>query len=166
VNDLATTDRAIPTPQWRDCNPLWEVGSPRSHAGSRFAKRPGAAREAGPPSEALDRTTGLPINLSADRALCLALRRALDLPERAVMISEAKPWASATFSGSRHRIEVKLWSIETLSRATRFQTRIDPTEIDLPGHLLAELSISVLGSICLPGGDCRLVVEALTVKVE
>ena len=80
MSDFTPTDRALPSPQWIKRHPLWQVGGPRSHAGSRFAKRPGAAREAGPPSEALDRATGLPINLSADRALCLALRRELGLP--------------------------------------------------------------------------------------
>jgi hypothetical protein len=166
MSDFTPTDRALPSPQWIKRNPLWQVGGPRPHAGSRFAKRSGAAREAGPPSEALDRATGLPINLSADRALCLALRREFGLPDGAVMTSRTKPWASATFSGTRHRVDIQLWSIETLSRATRFQTQFDMTQFELPGHLIAELSISVLGSICLPGGDCWLVVEALTVKME
>jgi hypothetical protein len=165
MSELAAADRNVSPRQWTERNPIWEVSGARPHAGSRFAKRKGDAREAGPPSDPLDRATGLPISLNADRALCLALRRELDLPERAVMISETRPWASATFSGSRHRVEIQLWSIATLSRATRFQTQVDVTKLDLPGHLVAELSISVLGSVCLPGGDCRIVVEALTVKV-
>jgi hypothetical protein len=163
---IAPTDRALSPPQWIERNPLWQVGGPRPHAGSRFAKRAGTAREAGPPSEPLDRATGLPVNLSADRALCLRLRQLLGLSADAPLTSEATPWASATFSGMRHRLEIELWSITTLSQATRLERAIKESDFDLPGHIVADVTARVSGSVCLPGGDCRIVVEALTVAVE
>lgn len=166
MSDIAPTDRAISSPQWIERHPLWQIGGPRPHAGSRFAKRPGTAREAGPPSEPLDRATGLPVSLNADRALGLRLRQLLGLPADAPLTSRATPWASATFSGMRHHIEISLWSIQTLSRATRLESAISESDFDLPGHIVADVSAQVSGSICLPGGDCRMIVEALTVAVE
>lgn len=166
MSDIAPTDRALPPPLWIERNPLWQIGGPRPHAGSRFAKRTGTAREAGPPSEPLDRATGLPVNLSADRAFCLRLRQLLGLPADAPLSSQATPWASATFSGMRHRVEVALWSIHTLSQATRLESTITETDFDIPGQIVADVSARVSGSVCLPGGDCRMVVEALTVRVE
>jgi hypothetical protein len=108
----------------------------------------------------------LPVNLSADRALCLRLRQLLGLPADAPLRSEATPWASATFSGMRHRLEIDLWSISTLSRATRLERVIRESDFDLPGHVVADVSARVSGSVCLPGGDCRIVIEALTVAVK
>jgi|KBSSwiStaDraftv2_1062776.scaffolds.fasta_scaffold41408_2 hypothetical protein len=70
--------------------------------------------------------------------------------------SVERPWASATFSGARHRYVLRLDSNEDDS----CYSRLDEQEFDLPGHIVADIALT---SHHHDNSGCRLVIEALTV---
>lgn len=71
--------------------------------------------------------------------------------------SESRTWASATFTGERHRFIYQLSESTRSTIIDRLSTGMSEAEFDLPGHLVADIRISAR--------DWReLTVEALTVE--
>lgn len=70
--------------------------------------------------------------------------------------SRQTPWASATFSGARHHYVLRM-----PCDAQPDSTGLDDHEFDLPGHILADLSINNLNK---DGGAFLFTIEALTVE--
>lgn len=81
------------------------------------------------------------------RALLRVL--AAGYPGLIVLASRAEPWASATFTGARHEIEVC---------AGADLAGIKEAEFDLRGHIVADIAW------CRTDG--RASIEALTIEVE
>lgn len=66
------------------------------------------------------------------------------------------PWASATFTGGRHRLAVRCEGADGAGRAAILAAGIEEAEFAIPGHLVAEI-----GEVEVAGNEVRL--EALTV---
>lgn len=93
-----------------------------------------------------------------DRALTAASARA-GVPIT-ITSSRAEAWHSATFSGSRHRVEACGTSGERLDR---WLAAMGDTDLTLPGHLLADASV---GAVERAGGETRFTLAALTVAAD
>lgn len=65
--------------------------------------------------------------------------------------AESRPWASATFVGERHRIEVV-----AAGDAAAALDDLEDAEFSLSGHLVASIAVATRG------GGGRAVIEALT----
>ena len=81
---------------------------------------------------------------------------------------ESEPWASLTFTGMRHRLDVRLSGEEAhvADAYDRLKALLADPPLHLPGHFVAELElIDSLGEI-RPDGQMDLVVriEALTIE--
>ena len=77
---------------------------------------------------------------------------------------ESKSWASITFSGARHRLGLRLEGAKAAPAADAFLAGLTDREVELRGHLLADLSL--LADERVDGGPVRLSLEALTVEVR
>jgi hypothetical protein len=88
------------------------------------------------------------------------LARAIEASGPAVTVArhEASGWASATFSGARHRLTIE-------ARATtgfdRWLAALPEADFALRGHLVADVTV---GSVEKSEGRARVVIEALTVE--
>lgn len=71
--------------------------------------------------------------------------------------SNATAWHSATFSGARHALDV---TAPVGGDTSAWVERIGDVDLSLPGHLLAELSVTRSSQ---SEGKLRLRIEALTV---
>ncbi len=52
-----------------------------------------------------------------------------------------KNWASITFAGTRHRMELVFEGTEAIERAERFIADVAEHQFDIPGHLVADASV-------------------------
>ena len=79
------------------------------------------------------------------------------LPPLTIEGLSARPWASATFSGHTHSIELRLrgGSVEPLLAQL---TTVDPM---IPGHALIDLTIA---EVARDHDGVRVVIEALTLE--
>jgi hypothetical protein len=72
-------------------------------------------------------------------------------------------WASVTFSGARHRIVFSLAGVDAGATADSFVERLDETDFDLRGHILAD--VALLDAERDGAGErVKLTIEALTVE--
>lgn len=75
----------------------------------------------------------------------------------------SRKWASVTFRGQRHGLTFYLEGEGAENEAERFVSGLAASQFDLPGHLLAD--VSVLSQERRPGRT-KIQIEALTVEVE
>ncbi len=59
-------------------------------------------------------------------------------------------WASATFSGVRHTIVLSFTGNVAVAASERFIAALDEHEFDIPGHLVADASVSEVSQEFLP----------------
>lgn len=78
----------------------------------------------------------------------------------------SRTWASATFTGARHEITMRLAGPDAPASAARFVATLGEREFDLRGHVVAD--IASVSSAPAPGAEgetaMRLTIEALTVE--
>lgn len=74
-----------------------------------------------------------------------------------VSASRSRSWASATFEGARHQLEVRL----PADAVAAFEQGLREAEFSLRGHLLADIAIAGRKAV---DGDVLLEVEALTIE--
>ena len=88
------------------------------------------------------------------------LARAIEAsgPAGAVERHETSGWASATFSGARHRVTIAARATPGLDR---WLAVLPEREFALRGHLVADV---VVASVEKSEGRARVVLEALTVE--
>jgi hypothetical protein len=79
----------------------------------------------------------------------------------AVREARSTSWASATFSGSRHRFGLTLSGEAASATVGRLADGIDAMEFELPGHLVAD--IAIVDRTDTPDGS-SFAIEALTVE--
>jgi hypothetical protein len=75
----------------------------------------------------------------------------------AVSARPSQSWASATFAGARHRLEIRM----PARSAAAFEEGLGEAQFALRGHLLADITISARQAI---GEDVLLELEALTIE--
>lgn len=95
----------------------------------------------------------------------------LDDREGPAMVIEgfdSEPWASLTFSGTRHRLDVRLQgpAAEVEDASARLRALLKEPDLNLPGHFLAEIEVSRSISEIHQDGLMSLAiqVEALTIE--
>jgi len=75
-----------------------------------------------------------------------------------------KPWASITFSGSRHEMTLDFNGAEAVAAGERFITLLPDHEFTLPGHLVADACINSVNHRMVP--EPRMVVEVALLLLE
>ncbi len=70
-----------------------------------------------------------------------------------------RPWASATFAGSRHTIALSFAGTEAIAAGERLIVALPDHEFDIPGHLVADATVSETDHTMLP-------TPLLTVELE
>lgn len=73
----------------------------------------------------------------------------------------SRPWASATFSGARHKLTFRMTG-RSDDAPIHFSAGIEAAEFSLRGHIVADIAIT--GQERLSDNSFRLQVEALTVE--
>jgi hypothetical protein len=73
----------------------------------------------------------------------------------------SRGWASVTFSGARHELAFRIEGLGADDAAARFLSGLHARDFELPGHLLAD--ISLVSEERRPG-LARIRLEALTVE--
>jgi len=105
--------------------------------------------------------------ISSDPALALWLDDGKG-PRLVIEGFDSEPWASLTFSGTRHRLDVRLKgpAAEVGPASERLRALLSDPDLALPGHFLAE--IEVIESIAEIHQDglmgFAIQVEALTIE--
>ena len=72
------------------------------------------------------------------RSVCIALGGTADLIE-----SQERPWASATFSGARHVITVRVPLDDADSPASALLAKLPDYEFDLAGEIVADCVVTM-----------------------
>jgi hypothetical protein len=75
----------------------------------------------------------------------------------------SRRWASITFSGERHLLDLRLTGEDAVRAADRFLDGLSEREFDLRGHIVADIA---LVRDVRDGDDVRLTLEALTVEAS
>jgi hypothetical protein len=90
-----------------------------------------------------------------------------ELPSLTIENMTSEAWASVTFSGQRHRVDLKLrgHGAELDRMRERLRARLHDAEIELRGHVLVDMTLA-RAETCSEDGEevCRLSFEALTVE--
>ena len=69
-----------------------------------------------------------------------------------------RPWASATFSGTRHTIVLTFAGTDAIEAGERLIAALPDHEFDIPGQLVADAAVSEVSHSMVPQG--------LTVEIE
>ncbi len=88
------------------------------------------------------------------------------LPLIVVMDSQAMPWASATFSGQRHQVSLRLGGTLAGQQAAVDHLGSDLADADwrVPGHLVADIALVAVDTrLDRDGPETVVTIEALTV---
>ena len=93
----------------------------------------------------------------AQSLLLQALRTGSSAP-LSLRVAHSEAWASATFTGARHRLE---YHAAPTMEADAFAAAIGQREFTLPGHLVADIAVAAR-TACDAG--VALTIEALTVE--
>lgn len=57
---------------------------------------------------------------------------------------QERPWASATFSGTRHKLTLRLSEGVTLARAEQLQRVLPDHEFSIPGQIVADAAVTAV----------------------
>lgn len=89
----------------------------------------------------------------------------LNFPGLVVEGVKSRSWASATFTGARHEVDLRLEGAGAAAAAAAFLENLECAEFDLRGHILADISLVSDQRHWSPGCEqVRLRIEALTVE--
>lgn len=98
----------------------------------------------------------------SQRALLAALQERLG--DRATFgATSRRPWASATFTGMRHRLEVRIDETGAGGEAQRLMRSLPEMDFRLPGHLVADIALIERRGA---DGGMAFTIEALTIEEE
>jgi hypothetical protein len=85
--------------------------------------------------------------------------------ERAALIRHREtPWASVTFTGTRHRVTVAFTGAEAIVAGERFIAALPDHEFSIPGQLVADASVAAVDHALHP--QPRLTVECEVLLLE
>jgi hypothetical protein len=84
---------------------------------------------------------------------------------QAVLLSHLEqPWASVTFSGSRHTVSLQFSGLEAVEAGETFLTLLPEHEFAVPGQLVADASIASVAHSLIPDARLEMVVELLLLE--
>lgn len=75
-----------------------------------------------------------------------------------------RPWASVTFSGSRHTIALSFAGLEAIATGEAFIAALPDHEFTLPRHIVADASVVAVDHALSP--EARLTVEVELLLLE
>lgn len=103
--------------------------------------------------------------LSAPATLERALASLFSGPDCTASIewTASRPWASATFTGARHVVRLRLSGSNPDAAANQGLSGIEEREFALPGHILVDIALS---SREAEGQSILLTLETLTVEAD
>ena len=103
-----------------------------------------------------------PFLRDASTEILRAIRKRAGKASLIVEDIRSRPWASATFSGARHRVTFRLEGPDAEDHAAAFLAGIEAAEFSLRGHILADIRVAGRDD----GGEngVRIELEALTVE--
>ncbi len=82
-------------------------------------------------------------------------------PHAELLAHGEKPWASITFSGTRHRIELQFRGEDAVEAGECFIAFLPEHEFAIPGQLVADASVVDIEHRLLPEPELRLTAELL-----
>jgi hypothetical protein len=87
-----------------------------------------------------------------------------DLPLLVVESLESEAWASATFAGARHQLDVRIEGDRAIMAAAGIAGRLGEAELLVPGAIVADVAlVHQETSMGADGTTCRLRFELVTV---
>ena len=120
---------------------------------------------ADPESLSAGATRGLrpPARRTGPQAWQPLLRSLLTLAEgqAELLAHRERDWASATFSGTRHTVDLAFQGSAAVAAAERFIAALPDHEFSLPGALVADASVVAVDHRALPGPALTLTCELL-----
>lgn len=78
-----------------------------------------------------------------------------------VLNHSERPWASITFSGSRHTLSLMFVGQDAVAAAEQFIEALPEHEFAIPGQLVADASVAQVDHVLLPVPQMRVDVEIL-----
>jgi hypothetical protein len=78
-----------------------------------------------------------------------------------IVSARSEAWASATFTGARHSLQLRIEGADAADRASRLTGELDAIEFTLPGHLVADIALTSRHDTA---EGVALAIEALTVE--
>lgn len=82
----------------------------------------------------------------------------------AVLAESERSWASATFSGTRHRFTLGFVGTDAVACAERLVAALPDHEFAIPGHLVADATVIALDHVLLPEPRLTLTCELLLLE--
>ena len=125
----------------------------------------------GEPSNRLVRRSaaGTPFTRRRSGPLGIDARLAVDILALAggsgeLVAHRQRPWASITFSGSRHELTLAFSGIEAIAAGEALIAVLPDHEFAIPGHLVADAAVREVDQVTLP--EPRLIVELELLLLE
>ena len=81
-----------------------------------------------------------------------------------LLTHEERPWASITFTGTRHEIMLDFEGSEAVEAGERFITALPAHEFTIPGQLVADATINAVNHATLP--NPRMLVNVTLLLLE
>ena len=75
-----------------------------------------------------------------------------------------RPWASATFSGSRHTVTLNFDGLEAIAAAEQFIEAVPEHEFTIPGQLVADVAVNEASLAMLPEPKFTIRLELLLLE--
>lgn len=75
-----------------------------------------------------------------------------------------RPWASVTFSGTRHTIALAFAGAEAIAAAELVMDRIGDHEFEIPGHIVADAQVREVTHQHLPSPRLTVEIEILLLE--
>lgn len=75
-----------------------------------------------------------------------------------------RPWASITFSGSRHTVSLAFTGLEAVAAGERFMEALPEHEFAIPGQLVADAAVVSVEHETLPEPRMSVVAELLLLE--
>ena len=104
---------------------------------------------------------------AASSALLRALIGRAAVPRNRILLSDAESvdWRSLTFTGERHRLEVRIPGPDSAYIAERMCAGLEAAEFSIPGVIVADVAVAG-GPERAPDGSTAIKIEALTVAAD
>ena len=117
----------------------------------------------------IDRPLTSPARRKRPRGAGAKLSEALlDLAERKAEIAVhcEKSWASITFAGTRHRLELVFRGDDAVAAGEKFIAFLPEHEFAVPGQLVADAAVTAVDHTLLPAARMTVSVEILMLEEE
>jgi len=103
---------------------------------------------------------------AASSALLRALIGRAAVPRNRILLSDAESvdWRSLTFTGERHRLEVRIPGPDSAFIAERMCAGLEDAEFSVPGVIVVDIGLAGTASRGLDGSSTSVTIEALTVS--